>query len=169
MSSSKFRMPDLSEQQVLDSVQIRLLSPDDPLERERYAGLMEKHHYLKSDTLVGEQLRYVAEVDGQWLALLSWSAAANHLRDRENWVGWSISQRRRRLALAANNARFLILPGPDCPNLASRALALCCARLADDWQQTYGHPVLIAESFVSAPEKKLFLLKHRGSHHRNRV
>jgi len=150
MASSQFRMPALSEQQILDTVQIRLVPLDDPLERERFRELMEKHHYLKSDILVGEQLRYVAEVNGQWLALLSWSAAANHLKDREKWIAWDISQRRRRLALVANNARFLILPGTDCPNLASRVLALCCARLADDWQQTYGHPVLVAESFVDS-------------------
>ena len=50
----------------------------------------------------------------------------------------------------ANNARFLVLPGIDCPNLASRALALCCQRLADDWQQSCGHPVLVAESFVDS-------------------
>lgn len=150
MANTRFRMPALSEQQVLDNVQIHLLAPADTLLRERFRELMEQYHYLKSDNLVGEQLRYVAEVDGRWLALLSWSAAANHLKDREKWLGWDISQRRRRLALVANNARFLILPGPDCPNLASRVLALCCERLAHDWQQSYGHPVLVAESFVDS-------------------
>lgn len=150
MADSRFRMPALSEQQILDHVRIRPLAPDDILERERFRELMEQHHYLKSDTLVGEQLRYVAEADGRWVALLSWSAAANHLKDREQWLGWNISQRRRRLALVANNSRYLILPGPDCPNLASRVLALCCDRLADDWQQAYGHPVLVAESFVDS-------------------
>ena len=150
MASSRFRIPALSEQHVLDNVQLHLLAPADTLERERFRELMEQHHYLKSDILVGEQLRYVAEVDGRWVALLSWSAAANHLKDREQWLGWNISQRRRRLALVANNSRYLILPGPDCPNLASRVLALCCDRLADDWQRAYGHPVLVAESFVDS-------------------
>ena len=150
MATSRFRMPAVSEQHVLEHVQVRLIAADDALERERFRSLIEKHHYLKSDTLVGEQLRYVAELDGEWLALLSWSAAANHLKDREEWIGWDIPQRRRRLALAANNSRFLVLPGVDCPNLASRVLALCCERLADDWQQAYGHPVLVAESFVDS-------------------
>lgn len=150
MAYSRFRPPALSEQYVLDHVQLRLLAPDAPLERARFRELMEKHHYLKNDTLVGEQIRYVAEVDGRWVALLGWSAAANHLKDREQWLGWNISQRRRRLALVANNSRYLILPGPDCPNLASRVLALCCERLSGDWQQAYGHPVLVAESFVDS-------------------
>lgn len=150
MADSRFRTPSLSEQQILDRVKIHLLAPEDTLLRERFRELIEQHHYLKTDILVGEQLRYVAEVDGRWVALLSWSAAANHLKDREEWLGWNISQRRRRLALVANNARYLILPGPDCPNLASRVLALCCDRLAEDWQKTYGHPVLAVESFVDS-------------------
>jgi len=52
-----------------------------------------------------------------------------HLKDRDAWVGWSVPQRRRRLALWANNSRFAILPGVACPNLATRVLALNLARL----------------------------------------
>jgi len=150
MTPSRFRPPMPFEQQILERVIVRPLVPDDADVRARYGQLMEKHHYLKNDAMVGEQIRYVAEVDGEWLALLGWSAAANHLKDREEWIGWDTSSRRRRLALAANNARFLILPGVDCPNLASRVLSLCCDRLAEDWRRTYGHPVLVAESFVDS-------------------
>jgi len=150
MANSRFRIPVVSEQLILDNVRVRPLAPGNTAECGISRELMVKHRYPKSDTLLGEQLCYVAEVDGRQVALLSWSAAANHLKDREQWMGWKISQRRRRLALVANNARFLILPGPDCPNLASRVLALCCGRLADDWQQIYGHPVLAAESFVDS-------------------
>ena len=42
--------------------------------------------------LVGEQLRYVVECDGEWLALLSWNAGSYHLADRDRWIGWLISQ-----------------------------------------------------------------------------
>jgi Domain of unknown function (DUF4338) len=78
---------------------------------ERFRDLIEQHHYLKTNILVGEQLRYVAEVDGRWVALLSWIAAANHLIDREEWLVWNIFQRRCPLSLVANNATYLILPG----------------------------------------------------------
>jgi hypothetical protein len=149
MVTASFRLPDCSEQHILQHLEVRLLSSE-VAERERYRQLIEDHHYLKSDSLVGEQLRYVAECEGQWLALLSWSAPAKHLKDREQWIGWTAEQRRRRLALLANNARFLILPGVDCPNLASRALALCTARLSGDWQEAYGHPILLLESFVDS-------------------
>jgi len=139
---------DPAEQAVLDQVRVRLIAPD---EQARWDDLIASRHYLKNASLVGEQLRYVIERDGQWLALLGWSAAAYHLKGRDTWIGWSNEQRRRRLHLLANNARFLLLTQPgQLPNLATRALALCCQRLSDDWQAVYGHPIVAVESFVDA-------------------
>lgn len=147
MSKPNFRPAGLHDQAILKGVQVRLCAPQ---ERERYAQLMISHHYLKSDQLVGEQIRYVAEVEGAWVGLLSWSAAAFHLEHREQWIGWSYEQRRRRLALVANNSRLLLLPGVDCTNLASRVLGLCLRRLSEDWKQHYNHPVLLVETFVDS-------------------
>lgn len=97
---------------------------------------------------MGEQLRYVAEHQGRWVRLLAWSAGAFRLKHREAWIGWSDQQKQRRLALVANNSRFLILPESHVPNLASRLMKLCLQRLSQDWQEYYGHEVLLAESFV---------------------
>ena len=113
---------------------------------------MVEQHYLKSAQLVGEQLRYVAEYKGQWVALIAWSAGAFKLKDREAWIGWTDRQKKRRLPLVANNSRFLILEGCHVPNLASRLMKLCLARLSQDWQQTYGHEILVVESFVDCQE-----------------
>ena len=141
------KRPILSDEQqgLLEGVQIRLLQPP---EREHFDDLMRTEHYLKSADLVGEQLRYVAEYQGQWVALLSWNAAAYHLKHRETWIGWSRGQKKRRLPLAVNNSRFLIRPAFHVPNLASRVMKLCLQRLAQDWHQVYGHELLVAESFV---------------------
>lgn len=135
------------EQDVLDQVEVRLLPP---AERARFDALLVAEHYLHAAELVGEQLRYVAEVRGQWVALLAWSAPAFRLKDREQWIGWTQAQKRRRLPLLANNSRFLVLPDRAVPNLASRVMKLCLQRLAADWQAAYGHPVLVAESFVDS-------------------
>lgn len=149
MGHKRFRKPAPSEQAILDRVEVVLLE-EEAASLARYDALMEAHHYLHNSELVGERLRYVAVFDGQWLALLSWSAAAYHLKDRDTWIGWTPSQRRRRLALVANNSRFAILPEVDCPNLATRVLALNLARLSADWERAYGHPILAVESFVDS-------------------
>jgi len=99
--------------------------------------------------LLGQSLRYVAELDGQWVALIAFSAAALHLKAREQWLRWSPRQRARRLPLVVNNSRFLVLPERQrFPNLASRVLGLCLRRLSADWQGRWQHPVLVVESFV---------------------
>jgi hypothetical protein len=142
------RLPNASEQAVLDGLSVRLiLSGEQP----RWDELLRTRHYLKSARLVGEQLRYVAEYQGCWLALLGWSAPAFHLKARDAWLGWSVEQRRCRRQFLAQNSRFLILADRhQLPNLASRALALNCARLSADWLAHYGHPIVAVESFVDA-------------------
>jgi hypothetical protein len=136
-----------AEQELLDQVVVRLI---EPCERKAFDELLVKEHYLHSAELVGEQLRYVAEHAGQWVSLLTWNAAAFNLRDREAWIGWSSKQKKRRLTLVVNNSRFVILPRTRVPNLASRVMKLCVQRLSPDWLQTYGHEVLVAESFVDS-------------------
>jgi len=47
-----------------------------------------------------------------------------------------------------NNIRFLLLPDKTFPNLGTRSLRMVLARLSDDWQGAYNHPVLVVETFV---------------------
>ena len=150
--SKPHRLPDTTEQSILETLQVRLISPQ---EKERWNRLVCQHHYLKSADLVGEQLRYVVtDARGRWLALLGWSAPALHLKARDQSIQWSDLQRERRLHFLAQNSRFVILGDrQQLPNLASRSLSLCLHRLSDDWQRQYGHPILLVESFV---DRQLF-------------
>jgi hypothetical protein len=130
----------------LRQVRVRLLADN---EVGQFNFYLERGHYLESSRFAGQSLRYVAEVDGQWVALLTFSAPALHLKARERWIGWSPRQRARRLGLVVNNSRFLVLLGRQrYPNLASRVLGLGLQRLSADWQERWGHPVLVVESFV---------------------
>ena len=126
-------------------VRIRLINTD---ERAQWDALMRTHHYLGFVALVGRSLRYIAEIDGHWLALLGWASPALKVASRDDWIGWSPTLQWQRLALIANNSRFLILPGERVKNLASRILGLNLARLSQDWQRVHGHPLILAETFV---------------------
>ena len=122
--------------------------PIRPGEAARWDALVRERHYLGLGQLVGESLKYVAEVDGEWVALLGWASAAFKCGPRDRWIGWSPEQRGRRRRFVVNNARFLVLGEERVPNLASRVLALNVRRLSADWQAIFRHPVLVAESFV---------------------
>lgn len=136
---------------LLRTVQVQVL--DTAELRERAQRLLAAHHPLGGVQAVGEQVHYaVSDAQGEWVAVLIFAAAAKHLRPREQWIGWSDEQRRRRLALVGNNVRFLLVPGRSVPNLGSVVLSRVLARLSDDWQARYGHPVLVVETFVD-PER----------------
>jgi hypothetical protein len=122
---------------------------DNPEEEERWNKLIRKHHYLKEHRLVGESLRYVIKQGGAWVGLLGWSSAAFHLRPRDAWIGWTDVQRQAARHLLACNARFVLLqPKSQLPNLASQALSLNLQRLSEDWQERYGHPIALVETYV---------------------
>jgi hypothetical protein len=142
----KYRVPSEKEQQIVENVRVR---PIRASERARFMRLLKKHHYLHDIQPVGEQMLYVAVgPQGGWRALLVFCAAAKHLRHRDRHIGWTSEQRRRRLALVANNARFLLLPRFNISNLGSRVLRLTLERINEDWQKRYAHPLAMVETFV---------------------
>ena len=122
----------------------------EPGERGAFHALMRAHHYLGAKPAAGECVRHVAFFDRTPAALLEWSSAALHNGPRDRWIGWDAPTKLRRLRYVANNARFLLLPRPDgaVPHLASQVLSRSLRRLRDDFEALYGHPVVLAETFV---------------------
>jgi Domain of unknown function (DUF4338)/DDE_Tnp_1-associated len=125
-------------------------------EEARFQELMRAQHYLGSLPKIGETIWYVATWLQEWVALLSFSAAALKCAARDRWIGWSHRQQYARLSLVANNTRYCILDPWRRHNLASRVLGLCEHRLCQDWVDTFGHPLLLLETFVD-PQR------HRGT------
>lgn len=117
-------------------------------ERVGWQAYMERYHYLGCRPLVGESLRYVALAGDELVALLGWASAALNNGPRDSYLGWDERTRSRRLHLVVNNTRFLVLPWVHEPNLASQILAANLRRLSADWREVYGHPILLAETFV---------------------
>lgn len=79
---------------------------------------------------------------------LLYGAAAWRVADRDHFIGWDETARTQGLSRIANNTRFLILPGVRVPHLASHLLAMVSRRISADWQESYGHPILLLETFV---------------------
>lgn len=119
-----------------------------PLEEQRFQQLMQEHHYLGALPKISETLWYIASFEDQWVALMSFSAAALKCSARDQWIGWSFRHQFDRLKLVTNNSRFLILPNCHFPNLASRILSACHKRLTADWRSVFGHPIVLLETFV---------------------
>ena len=129
----------------LQKVTIRIIEEN---EKTEWNNLMATYHYLKNGTMVGPQIRYVAEINGEAVALLGFSNASYHLESRDNYIDRNDIQRMMRLDFVVQNSRFLIFPHINKKNLASKVLSLCTKRLSSDWEEIFAHPVLIVETFT---------------------
>ena len=133
--------------QPLEFEQVRRTSQE-PL----FNSLMQEHHYLGYEQPVGEHLKYLVWAQGRPVACLAWSSAPRHLGSRDCYIGWIGEARRRNIRFIAYNTRFLILPWVRVEHLASHILGRMAARISDDWQRLYRHPVYFLETFVD-PER----------------
>jgi len=117
---------------------------DEPL----FNSLLEQHHYLAYEQPVGEHLKFLAWAQGRPIACLAWSSAPRHLSSRDEYIGWSAAARKRNIRFIAYNTRYLLLPWVHIPHLASHILGQMTRVLSKHWEQTYGHPVYFAETFI---------------------
>jgi len=125
-----------------------VVRPVDGHEEARYRAQLAARHYLGDLPKIGETVWYVATWRGLWLAQISLSAAALKCSPRDHWIGWDFRTQFDRLRLIANNSRFLILPEGHHPNVGSPVLGLLERRVTADWQERFGHPLLLLETFV---------------------
>jgi hypothetical protein len=117
--------------------------------RALFESLLHRHHYLSYRSSVGENLQYlVSDRQGRPLACVLFGAAAWQCADRDEYIGWNAATRGQGLHLIANNTRFLIPAWVRVPCLASHLLSRVARRLSRDWQDKYGHPIYLLETFV---------------------
>lgn len=129
----------------LSTLVVRPIAPE---ERYGWRLYMGRHHYLGCRPIVGEHLLYAAVLGEFVVGLLAWASAAFRAPLREKYIGWEDAARRTRLHLIADNIRFLVFPWVRVPHLASKILATNLRRLSTDWEQVWGHPIHLAETFV---------------------
>ena len=119
-----------------------------------FNSLMTQHHYLGYKQPVGEHLKYVVWSHHRPAACLAWSSAPRHLASRDHYIGWDC-----RSAAQPYPLHRLQHPLPDPAvgareHLASHILGRMAARISDDWQQLYGHPIYFLKTLI----KHLLLL-----------
>jgi len=131
-------------------LQIQVVGPKQPDYRQ-FQRYLRQYHYLGFRGPVGENIGYlVRSVSGVDLACVLFGAAAWQCAPRDRWVGWSGEQRAQRLALIANNGRFLVLPHVRVPGLANHVLSRIARRIDADWQERYCHRIHLLETFVQS-------------------
>jgi len=120
-------------------------------DREQWKACLQTYHYLGYRQPVGPHLGYfiVSQPRQVRLGCLLFSAsAAWALAPRDQWIGWDLQHRKKRLPLVLSNDRFLIFPWVDVPHLASHALSLATRQIGEDWVRAFGYCPVLIETFV---------------------
>jgi hypothetical protein len=124
-------------------------------ERLMFRELVGRYHYLGHKVPFGAHLRYLVYVstpERQIVGGLQFSSPAWRMAERDRWIGWNETARKRNLQQIANNSRFLIVPWVAVRNLASSILSVAMRRIGSDWKERYGTELLLAETLVD-PER----------------
>ena len=95
-------------------------------------------HGLGAGREAGDRLCQMVIQDGKLVAVLVWCAAAWHLKARDQTVGWDAVTRSRRLKLAVQPRRFLVLEATRRPNLASQCRGAGPRELTSQWESQHG-------------------------------
>jgi len=106
------------------------------------------YHMIGDKEVFGSRLRYFIKSGDKKLGCLQFSASAWALKSRDEWIGWSIEDKKARLHFIVNNSRFLIFPWVNVKNLASKALALAIKQIQKDWLREYCYAPVLLETFV---------------------
>ena len=112
--------------------------------------MMAREHPQGAGLLVGAQLRYLIGSEHGWLGGLGFGASAIKLGDRDQWIGWDVSQQRQHMHRVIGMSRFLIRPSVRCHNLASMVLGMTLRSVAQDFEDQYRYRPWLVESFVDS-------------------
>jgi len=116
----------------------------------RWREYMDRYHPLGGPQAFGSRLHYFIRSNGTDLGCLQFSASSWALAARDQWIGWSVEDRKARLHLIVNNSRFLVLPNNHVKNFASRALALAARQIVHDWIVAFHYSPVLLETFVDS-------------------
>lgn len=109
---------------------------------------VDRYHMLGHKTVFGSRLNYFIKSNEIMLGCIQFSASAWSLQGRDQWIGWDVDDRKKRLHLIVNNSRYLIFPWVRIKNLASKALALAAKQIQGDWLREYCYSPVLLETFV---------------------
>ncbi len=118
-------------------------------DRRRWEAMIETHHPQGWRRPPGGQVRYWIRSEGHGvLGGIGFAASGMQLGPRDGVIGWSADARVANIGKVVCNNRFLLLSGVRVQGLASRALRLATARIADDWAAAYGERPVLAQTFT---------------------
>lgn len=110
--------------------------------------LVAKYHYLSYKSTIGRFLKYIIYIDTTPVACIGYTGAALKVANRDKFICWDDTTRRKNIKYIANNFRFVIFPWVKIKYLASHILSKSVSLVVADWKSKYNVDILALETFV---------------------
>jgi hypothetical protein len=107
-----------------------------------------RYHYLGYKKPFGYTMRYFIISDQGILGCILFSGASKALGVRDQWIGWTKTQRLKNLSWLINNSRFLLFPWVNVKNLVSNIWGQVSRRICNDWENQWNFSPVLMETFV---------------------
>ena len=134
--------------ELIEDLHLELMSDDRDPHHALWNRLICREHPLGTAPLVGAQLRYLIRAGSEAIGAFGFGPASFYLSCRDSWIGWDEVAREQNRSKVLGLSRFLLRPGLECANLASRCYGLVLKRVRADWEQRYGIVPLLVETYV---------------------
>jgi hypothetical protein len=133
---------------VRDYEPIRLEIAETGIDLKLWRVYINEYHMLKDKGVFGSRIQYFIVSNDKKLGCIQFSASSWSLKKRDDWIGWTVEDRKKRLHLIINNSRYLIFPWVHIKNLASHVLAIAAKQVVKDWLKEYCYAPVLLETFV---------------------
>ena len=116
---------------------LELITDDRDPHHALWNRLICREHPLGTAPLVGAQLRYLIMAGSAAIGAFGFGPASFYLSCRDSWIGWDKVAREQNRSKILGLSRFLLRPGLECANLASRCYGLVLKRVRADWEERH--------------------------------
>lgn len=140
------KTPITSELKAIEPIHLEIARAG--IDLKRWRQYVNEYHMLGYKQVFGSRLSYFIKSKETILGCMQFSASSWALSSRDEWIGWTVQDRKQRLHLIVNNSRFLILPWINVKNLASKVLSIAIKQIQEDWLREYCYAPVLLETFV---------------------
>lgn len=96
----------------------------------------------------GHRICYLVYSEHGLLGAVTYSSAANRIKAREEWIGWTDQERKEKLDCVMQMSRLLIRKDVHCQNLGSKMIKLSLEQMQKDCFEKYHFSPCLVETFV---------------------
>lgn len=134
--------------------ELKVIRVQNDLDRKTWNTIMAQEHRLGANMHPERSIKFLVVSEHGVLGAASFCSASLHIKDRDEWIGWTDEERRNGLDdVVVKMNRFLVRESVHlCRNFPSKSISLLLDALRKEWKAVYDRKIYLVETFVDPRE-----------------